>query len=154
MTEQISPEYDSRLDTIDHIKSVQELLRQFSNELSARGINHDDSKLREPEKSMFDKYVPKLQACVYGSDEYKQNLIGMGEALEHHYAKNSHHPEHYHDGINDMDLLDIIEMFYDWKAAISRMPDGDMRESVEINAVRFSMNDQLKRVFLNTINRS
>lgn len=147
----MTTKYDSKLDTIDHIKVVQELLNEFSDKLKTRAIAHDSSKLTEPEKLMFDIYVPKLKQCVYGSDEYKENLANMGDALRHHYDKNSHHPEHYEDGIDGMDLLDVIEMFCDWKAATKRMKDGDINKSIEINADRFGINDQLKSILVNTI---
>lgn len=145
--------YDSSLDTFNHIRDVQELLSLVFNELVVRGINHDDSKLHDPEKSLFDEYSPKLKNCTYGSDEYKQYLIELKVALDHHYQKNSHHPEHYENGIGGMDLLDIIEMLCDWKAATKRHVDGDILKSIEINADRFGIDDQLKQILLNTVMR-
>ncbi len=150
-TERGSKIYDSSLDTFNHIRDVQELLAHFAIELTVRGINHDDSKLHEPEKQLFDEYTPKLKNCTYGSDEYKQYLKEMQVALDHHYAENSHHPEHYENGINDMDLLDIVEMLCDWKAATKRHGDGDILRSIEINAGRFGIDSQLKQILLNTI---
>lgn len=145
--------YDSSLDTFNHIRDVQELLALFASELFVRGINHDDSKLHEPEKPLFDEYTPKLKTCTYGSDEYKQYLAELKVALDHHYSENSHHPEHYEAGINDMDLLDIVEMLCDWKAATKRHDDGDILKSLEINAKRFGIDKQLKQVLFNTIIR-
>jgi len=72
-------------------------------------------------------------------------------ALKHHYENNSHHPEHYPNGINGMSLLDLIEMLADWKAAGMRHADGDMQKSLEINKKRFGMSDQLAEIFQNTI---
>ena len=49
----------------------------------------------------------------------------MGPALQHHYEDNCHHPEHYRNGIHDMNMVDLIEMLCDWRAAIKRYhPDG------------------------------
>ena len=45
-------------------------------------------KLKEPEKSMFDVWTPKLKEFKFGSEEYKQALDSMGEALKHHYENN------------------------------------------------------------------
>lgn len=143
--------YNSSLDTFDHIRSVQAILSHICHLLAIRGVNHDDSKLHEPEKSIFDRMTPKLKQLTYGSDEYKAALIEMGEALRRHYAENSHHPEYYPDGINGMSLLDIIEMFADWKAATSRHNDGDIMGSIEINASRFNISDQLKQILINTV---
>ena len=74
----------------------------------------------------------------------------MKPALDHHYAKNKHHPEHYPDGINDMTLVDLVEMFADWKAATMRHNDGNLLKSIEINTKRFNIDKQLAQIFVNT----
>lgn len=147
------PEYDSTLDTLAHIYRVQELLAEVSSKLVQRAIAHDQSKLREPEKSVFDRETPCLRSLTYGSDEYKAALGRLGEALQHHYANNSHHPEFHPDGVNDMTLLDLIEMLVDWKAASERHATGDIKRSIEINADRFHMSPQLVEIFENTARR-
>src|SRR5689334_10370932 len=101
--------YDSTDDIIRHKNRVMQLLVLFSTTLLNQGITHDESKLFEPEKSALDKYTPLLKESVYGSKEYKDTLNKMSEVLSHHYMCNSHHPEHYEDGINDMTLIDVIE---------------------------------------------
>lgn len=87
-------EYDSTADTLLHIKRVNELLGKAACILIMRGSVHDNSKLDSPEKELFDEYTPKLKDAEYGSDEYKEFLVGLKPALDHHYANNSHHPEH------------------------------------------------------------
>lgn len=142
--------YDSTKDTLLHIKRVNELLSFAAIELLARGQEHDQTKSGSPEKELFDEYTPKLKDSTYGSDEYKANLKGLEPALKHHYMNNSHHPEHYPNGINGMDLFDLVEMFMDWKAAGERHADGSMEKSIEINKDRFEMSDQLVDIFRNT----
>lgn len=75
----------------------------------------------------------------------------MGVALEHHYANNRHHPEHHKDGIRGMTLVDIVEMFCDWKAASMRHNNGDMLTSIEKNKERFKYSDELEQIFKNTM---
>lgn len=145
--------YDSTKDTLLHIKRVSELLSLAAIELLTRGQEHDQTKLGSPEKELFDEYTPKLKDSTYGSDEYKANLKGLEPALKHHYLNNSHHPEHYENGINGMDLFDLVEMFFDWKAAGERHADGNMEKSIEINKDRFKMSDQLVDIFRNTDER-
>lgn len=142
--------YDSTQDTNDHIDKVQWRMKQMRDELYLRGAVHDMSKLQPPEKEIFDVVSPKLKALTYGSEEYKAALVEMGEALAHHYQVNSHHPEHYPNGIDGMTLLDLLEMFADWKAATERVVDGDFDKSLEINRVRFGISDQLASIFVNT----
>jgi hypothetical protein len=83
----------------------------------------------------------------------KKNLDGLKVALDHHYRNNSHHPEHYTNGVNGFDLFDLIEMFMDWKAATERHTDGDIHKSIKINTNRFQLSKQLADIFKNTANR-
>lgn len=145
--------YDSKSDTLLHIKRVSQLLTEASSELIKRANVHDNTKLESPEKELFDEFTPKLKDCTYGSPEYKEYLLGLKVALDHHYANNSHHPEHYERGVNDFDLFDLIEMFFDWKAATERHTDGDIIKSISINKDRFNLSDQLCDILNNTAKR-
>jgi len=49
-----------------------------------------------------------------------------------------------------MNLIDIVEMFCDWKAASERQLDGNLLKSIEKNADRFNMDPQLKQILINT----
>lgn len=142
--------YDSWQDTRNHQAAVYNRMTAIANRLTYRANIHDDSKLESPEKEIFDQVTPKLRTLTYGSDEYKAGIAELGEALAHHYANNSHHPEHYPNGVNGMTLLDVVEMFCDWKAASERHADGDFAKSLEINRNRFGISDQLAEIFENT----
>lgn len=143
--------YDSTENSKQHIRQVQGLLNVIISELDKRASLHDLSKLQSPEKETFDKFTPKLRGLTYGTDEYKDMLKQMGPALEHHYKVNSHHPEHYENGINGMTLMDVIEMVADWKAASLRHADGDFHKSLYINKERFGISDQLFEIILHTV---
>ncbi len=145
--------YDSKADTLLHIKRVSELMTNASIELIRRANIHDNSKLESPEKELFDEFTPKLKGCTYGSDEYKEYLKELKVALDHHYENNSHHPEHYENGVNGFDLFDLIEMFFDWKAAGERHSDGNIYRSIEINSERFDLSEQTCEIFINTAKR-
>lgn len=142
--------YDSRPDTWEHIHEVRDRLSNIAVMLLRRAHDHDQSKLKEPELSVFDEYTPKLRDSTYGSEEYKAFLEGMGAGLRHHYEANDHHPEHHANGIADMNLLQVVEMLCDWKAATMRHADGDLERSIEQNAERFGYGDEFKRLLLNT----
>lgn len=143
--------YDSREDTLNHIKNVQSKILRVVQELMFRSINQDASKLLPPEKEVYDKYTPLLQNTEYGSERYKQLLAEMSSGVKHHWTTNSHHPEFYPNGIDGMNLLDLLEMFCDWKAASERHATGDLRKSIRINADRFKMTPQLEEIFNNTV---
>jgi len=149
MKNQIST--DSTQETLEHIRKVNKYLSNVAVCLIVRAVDHDNSKLHSPEKEGFDKFNYRLKNVTYGSDEYKGLLEELKPVLEHHYRLNRHHPEHYKDGIKGMNLLDLIEMMMDWKAATERHNDGDIFKSIEINQKRFGYSDELKQIFINTI---
>lgn len=142
--------YDSAEDTRAHINRVRELVGNCIRNLQDRRLVHDQSKLTSMEKAIFDEMTPKLKDSTYGSDEYKGFLAAMKPALDHHYANNSHHPEHYPNGIDGMSLLDLIEMLCDWKAAGERHANGSMERSLEVNRARFNVSPQLQSALENT----
>lgn len=137
-------------DTFRHIERVRNLLNVCILDLIRRGELHDQTKLKAPEVELFTEYTSKLSTCTYGSEEYRGYLLQLKPALDHHYANNRHHPEHHKNGVNDMNLLDIIEMLCDWKAASERHNDGNIRKSIEINANRFGLSPQLTKILENT----
>lgn len=143
--------YDSTADTLRHIRRVQALLGASARELIARGEVHDDSKLGPKEKPFFDVATPKLKTLTYGSDEYKASLADLGQGLMHHYAVNSHHPEHYPDGVSGMDLFDVLEMLLDWKAASERTAGGNIAKSLDVSFDRFKIEPQLAAIIRNTV---
>lgn len=137
-------------ETIKHKNNVCEYLLHIAEVLELRGRKHDNSKLEDPEQSIFVEYTPKLKNSTYGSEEYNRFLKEMKPALDHHYANNRHHPEHFENGIKDMNLIDLIEMFFDWFAAAKRHSNGDIYKSIEINKKRFGYDDLLAQILKNT----
>lgn len=145
--------YDSTADTKEHIDKVQERLAMVSMNLRDRAHAHDASKLEEPEKSAYDRLMEfkSSHEMIYGSPDYAEGLKILGPALDHHYAANSHHPQHYENGIGGMSLLDLIEMLCDWKAAGERYKDGNITQSLAHNRERFGISDQLFAILENTV---
>jgi hypothetical protein len=141
---------DERFKTLRHIETVRNHINACVRELLLRGERHDQTKLQDPERRMFDEYTPLLRASTYGSEEYKGFLAGMSTALAHHYENNRHHPEFHPDGIRGMNLIDLLEMLCDWKSSGLRHADGDIFKSIEINQKRFGYSDEFKRLLVNT----
>jgi hypothetical protein len=164
-----------------HILRVREYLLEFQTRLFQRGQVHDQSKLDPAtELPFFEKYASKLKECVYGSDEYKQFLDELKPALDMHYKRNRHHPEHFikyncngcftnyleipsrckvcgysqfqkECDISQMNLLDLCEMFCDWIAAGEQHLDGgNIFKSIEINQERHGYTKEVKQILLNT----
>lgn len=144
----MSEKYDCTEDVLAHKRKVAFYLLYYINGLVSRAIIHDDSKLQSPEKEMFDQWTPELKQRTFGTDYYKQALDGMGEGLQHHYASNPHHPEHFENGVDGMGLTDILEMVCDWRAAAEAK---GVALDLEHAAKRFNLSPQLVNIIRNTI---
>ena len=138
-------------ETKKHKNKVENYLGLISKILERRGRVHDDSKLENVENEIFAVYSSKLKDCTYGSDEYKLYLEEMKPALSHHYKNNRHHPEHFKDGIREMNLIDIMEMLMDWLAASKRHDNGNIMKSIELNMSRFGYGEEISSILKNTI---
>jgi len=143
--------FETMCETYKHKQLVNKLIIEIIGKLQNRGITHDDSKLGDIEVDIFTKYTSKLATCKYGSEEYQQFLKEMKPALDHHYAKNRHHPEHFPNGIKDMDLVDLLEMICDWKTSTLRHNDGNILISIDKNQERFGYSQELAQIFKNTV---
>lgn len=171
---------DSTAETNAHIARVRELLYIFMGKLEERGFKHDRSKLESPEKEGFDEVTGALKSLTYGGEEYKAQLEKLKPILDHHYSHNSHHPEHYQKlvciicfseyptthkqncincgngtftpepNVGAMTLLDIVEMFCDWKAATERHENGSLKKSIQHNRERFKLSPQLASILENS----
>jgi len=122
--------------------------------LLKRGIKHDLSKYSKTQEPYFRKYGKKLKKLTYGSPEYKENMELLKPAIDDHYRKERHHPEHYKDTedwlspLHRMSTFDIIEMLCDWRAATRRHSDSTMKKSLDINAKRFDYDEVTKSILL------
>jgi hypothetical protein len=140
----------TRRDSLDHIAKVQARMQEAISSLIIRAARHDESKLAEPERSGYAALQANLGDIRYGTPEYRAALDAARPVIEHHYAANDHHPEHYPNGIAGMSLLSLIEMLADWKAAGERTREGSMRQSLEVNRRRFGPDDMLYGILENT----
>ena len=137
--------------TNKHIERVRELLNDAAARLNVRGFHHDMSKRKDIELeplARMQMVINRHGQAPYGSEEYKARTAMLGPMLEHHYANNSHHPEHYEDGVDGMDLFDVVEMFFDWKAASERGEEPAM--NIKTACEKYRVSPQLERIFQNT----
>jgi hypothetical protein len=137
--------------TVEHVHRIRQLLCRVVGEILRRGLTHDLSKTQSPELETFEEFTPKLKTSEYGSEEYRGFLKAMAPALANHYARNRHHPEHHAQGVDGMDVCDLVETIVDWQAAGERHADGgSLTRSVDINKERFGLSDQLCAIIKNS----
>lgn len=140
--------------TLRHMKRVQDLLTLAAAEFLRRGREHDLSKLSPEELGPLQALRVHQEThgqAAYGTPEYEQQRAMLGPMLQHHYENNTHHPEHYADGVAGMDLFDVLEMFMDWKAASER--GGEEAMNLTAAAERYGVDPQLLTIFRNTAER-
>lgn len=123
----------------------------FALRIIYRGIVHDNSKLFSSEAYWYGKHLPLFKTVRYGSEEYNTVLNKFQHSIDHHYSLNPHHPEHHQNGYRGMGLVDLVEMYCDWKAASKKkVGTGDFHKSLEINKSRFNMSEDVVDIFKNS----
>jgi len=150
----IEDENAARATIEKHRTDVMNNMNVFVEKLIFRAQDHDMSKFSDEEfPALFEimRVVNRQGKADFGTPEYERRKAMLEPMTKHHYAdpNNTHHPEHFENGLDGMDLLDIIEMFCDWKAAgEERNLDGKM--SLNKAMERYNMSRQLRNIFLNT----
>lgn len=138
--------------TEKHISNVRANLMAVIIDLGERAVAHDASKLVEPEAEAFARIEVERTNVVYGTPEYNAMMASVQPAIDHHYEMNDHHPEHHLHGINGMNLMQIVEMLCDWKAASMRGQQRPFMEGMRnVSKERFGIDDQLFMVLENTV---
>lgn len=137
--------------SVNHIAIVRDRLMLCIMNLQSRLLAHDNSKLIEPERSAYEELDEALVGVEFGTDEYRRKIKShLGSALQHHYDHNSHHPEHYSNGVVGMSLFDLLEMICDLRAVCDEKakPVIDLDTNKRIH----NISDDVYMILQNTIN--
>ena len=135
-----------------HISRVRKHMNTFVQLLLKRAINHDKSKLEEPELSWW-KEMDKEPRYPYGSEEYKQKIKRWDKVFKHHYKYNRHHPEHYDYGVSEMTLVDIVEMMCDWLGYKDTITISEALKVCDEQMKRYNIPDDIRQIIFNTLLR-
>lgn len=135
-----------------HISRVRRHIDIFIQLLLKRAINHDKSKLEEPEISWW-KEMDKEPRYPYGSEEYKQKIKRWDKVFKHHYKYNRHHPEHYDYGVSEMTLVDIVEMMCDWLGYKDTITISEALKVCDEQMKRYNISDDVRQIIFNTLLR-
>jgi len=144
-------EFEVLLDVIRHVSEVQENMEDIAHDLKMRSISHDRSKFDDPEFSTFVRTRPEFRVANYGTPEYEAVVEKAREGVDHHYANNRHHTAYHPNGVKDMNLLDLLEMLADWKAASRRSPDLTFMDSLPRAFKKYEMDETIQTLMRNTI---
>lgn len=144
-------EFEVLTDVLMHIYEVAENLAQIRHDLELRGMAHDRTKLDDPEFSAFVQTRPKFKKADYGSQEYQKCVEIIRPAINHHYQNNRHHTAYHANGFDDMNLIDILEMLADWKAANRRNPNLSFVESLPIAFQKYHIPENMQKHIIATL---
>jgi hypothetical protein len=136
-------------DVLDHKRLVAKYVQRVANALFGRAVIHDYSKFGPDEFAMYAQALPRFQQAEYGTEAYRVVVESVKPAIQHHVTTNRHHPEYFADGINGMNLIDLLEMTCDWLAASQRVPGNRLR--LDLQQTRFGIDPQLLRIISNTV---
>jgi hypothetical protein len=135
------------LKILRHRALVQKNFNKFISKLNERRDLHDISKYQEDEFNGFSELDSEEVFNLYSTDQEKyKEKISQNKGIALHYARNTHHPEHFKDaehssayafgGIDFMSFTDILEMVIDWKSACETY-NTDFEDSLEKSIKRF-----------------
>lgn len=131
-----------------HIRGVQTWMRHVIMLWTNRMVFHDQSKYSSPELPLIHQKA-RLDSIPLNTPEYHEALTQIRGAVQAHYECNTHHPEHYANGVAGMSLLDLMEMICDWRVA-AEMNGTDLAVSFDKCVERFDIPQELRTVLLNT----
>ena len=129
-----------------HGRAIRTNLAKIASELIHRSAVHDDSKLSDEQ---LDRYISRHQEIhdlKYESPKREKIEEKYKDLLKTHHSEYRHHPEHFKNGIDDMNLVDVIEMLCDWAGA-----GADIEQSLKLNQKKYCISPQLMTLIKNTI---
>lgn len=134
-----------------HKFMVAKFLAPIIRDLIKRSEEHDNSKFTEEEFPGLVAAMDDIRKYAYGTSEYNEMRKKHAKTYLAHYRKNRHHPEYHPNGIEGMDLVDLLEMLCDWKSASMRTENGGSIEgSIKIGAEKYNISPQLVKILENT----
>lgn len=140
-----------------HQKRVKSWVNFFASILFKRASEHDKSKLKEPEFSLWKK-MDEEPRYKYGTPEYNDKLKRFQGVFRMHYAVNRHHYEYFTQKYKnnttlislDFDLIDIIEMMCDWLGYKDSISYSEASDLVRTQCKRYGFSEELGQLILNT----
>lgn len=135
---------------LKHKASVKTKLMFLVHELEKRAENHDNSKLQQPEAGYLIA-MDKEGRKKYGSKEYFEKMKRWEKFFKHHYENNRHHPDHFQNGVDGMNLIDLCEYVVDIISYYDNMHVEDAIQTINEQKDRFKLDEQLTQILKNTL---
>ena len=72
--------------------------------------------------------------------------------FKHHYKNNSHHPDHYVQGVYGMTIVDLVEMMCDVVSYIEELHVCQTSKIIKEQKERFDIDEGIAQILINTLN--
>ena len=134
----------------EHQQKVGAVMQKVISELMDRALKHDDSKfttqqLRDNLVTLPDKWGIQAEGHGYHSPEQEEHRKRFAPEIHRHRSAHPHHPEHFGNDVNKMNLIDLMEMLCDWYASA---PDID--QSIDENSCDYKIDPHITQILKNT----
>ncbi len=134
----------------EHQQKVGAVMLKVINELIHRALTHDASKfttqqLRDNLVTLPDKWKIQEAGHGYHSPEQGEHRKRFAQEIHRHRSAHPHHPEHFGNDVNKMNLIDLMEMLCDWYVA---SPDID--QSIHENSRDYKIDPHISQILKNT----
>lgn len=138
---------------IIHRYYVNFFLSKFVQEIMIRATLHDVSKYSDGEFPGF-KGATYYVRGPWGKEEIPDAVKEkLKESIDLHHTNNDHHPEYFPSGMEDMDLIQLLELSVDWKSAMIRHGNYDIEENVRVGQQKFGYPDFFAKILCNTLKK-
>jgi len=136
---------------LQHKESIAKYMAKFAAELSYRSAIHDVSKFKKEELEVYAEFIDEMNKHPFNSPEEKELREKYQTASIVHKKLNRHHPEHFENGMEGMNLIDLIEMLCDWRSASERSAGDSIRKGLPIMKDKYNISPQLLKILENTL---
>ena len=136
--------------TLQHKENIATLLAKFAAELTYRSAVHDNSKFFPDEFDILSDNVCDFNKYLFDTKEEQDLRERLLPASILHRKRNRHHPEHFENGIDGMNIIDLLEMLCDWKSASTRVSGDSLRKGLPILKKKYNISSQLLKILENT----
>jgi len=147
----MKPEFKVLTHVIAHRAHVAARLGQIIARLRERAELHDLTKIQPEEFDVFVETHEEFAKARFGTPEYAAVEEKGRKAVQHHYKHNPHHVKHHENGWEDMNLIDLLEMLADWKAASRRNPGKWWGERFSKALDRGHFPEPVRKLLRNTV---
>ncbi len=163
LSKNFDPEKKGFIKMIDNLKDLTYGSKEYFDTLKANKNvidSHYEENRHHPEyfDYVWNTYCPicgKYYQWTHGDKGDAQNTYECRECVPIPGLTDSTVTEKCWDedgtSISKMNIIDVIEMFCDWYAAVAKHKDGSFFKSIKVNSKRFKMSKQLEAIFMNSI---